>query len=156
MDKLLNSKWKYVLVVFSIAVVAGLGALFVNLGLDWFQTLNTPSKFVSGTLISVVWSVIYISFVIILCLWLSGAPLPKSTLILLAINGVLNVLWCLLFFTFNNTILGLVAIIVNLILAYILIINIFKKVPVFGYILSIYPLWISIATCLNLALWILN
>ena len=44
----------------------------------------------------------------------------------------------------------------NLILGFVLIVDILKYKPLFGYILSIYPIWLSIATTLNLALWILN
>ena len=156
MYKFFDSKWKYFIVVLAIALVAGLGSLFVNLGMDWFSTLNKPSRFVPSFVFGIVWSVIYITFAIIICLWIRKEKLPKSTFILLIVNGVLNVLWCLLFFTLNNTILGLVAIVLNLIAAIILWINMFKFKPVYAYITSIYPIWISLATCLNLALWILN
>ena len=44
----------------------------------------------------------------------------------------------------------------TIILAIFLTINIYKTKPVYSYILSIYPLWLSIATCLNLSTWILN
>ncbi len=156
MSKFLDTKWKYVVVGLSVALVAGLGSLFVNLGLDWFETLTKPSRFVPSFVFGVVWSVIYVTFAIVICLWIRKEKLPKSTFVLLILNGVLNVLWCLLFFTLNNTILGLLAILINLIVAILLSVNMFKHKPVYAYITSIYPVWISLATCLNLALWILN
>jgi len=156
MDKFLDSKWKYFIVVISIALVAGLGSLFVNLGMDWFNTLTKPSQFVPAFVFGIVWSVIYIAFAVVICLWIRKEKLPKSTFVLLIVNGVLNALWCLLFFTLHNTILGLVAIIFNLIVAIILWINMYRLKPIYAYITSIYPIWISLATCLNLALWILN
>ena len=155
MSKFLDSKWKYFIVVLSIALVAGLGSLFVNLGMEWFNTLNKPSQFVPAFVFGIVWSVIYITFAVVICLWIRKEKLPKSTFALLIINGVLNVLWCLLFFTLNNTILGLVAIVLNLIAAIILWINMYKRKPIYAYVTSIYPIWISLATCLNIALWIL-
>ena len=148
--------FKFVVIIVSIIVVASLGALFVNLGLDWFDGLVKPSRFVAGVAISIVWGIIYSTFAVVLCVWASKKDLPLSTIILLILNGALNVVWCLLFFTLNNTILGLIAIIVNLILAYILLINIYSRQKIYAYIFSIYPLWVSIATNLNLALWILN
>ena len=156
MSKFLKDKWKYIITVLAIVAVAGLGTLFVNLGLDWFKTLSKPSNFIPSIIIPIVWSVIYITYAVILCIWQNKTPLPNKTLILLILNGIFNILWCLFFFTLNNTLLGLVAIIFNLILAIILTIDIYKKVPLYSYLLSIYPAWLCLATCLNLATWILN
>ena len=156
MNKFFIDNWKYIIIVLGIIIVAALGSLFVSLGLDWFSTLTKPSIFVSSFIIPIAWSIIYTTFAIVLCLWVKKENLKKDTIILLILNGILNILWCLFFFTFNNTLLGLVAIIINLILAILLIINIYNTKPIYSYILSIYPLWLSIATCLNLATWILN
>ena len=156
MIKFFIDNWKYIVIILGIAIVAALGSLIVSLGLDWFQTLTKPSNFVPSFIIPIAWSIIYTAFTIILCLWVKKENLKKDTIILLILNGLLNVLWCLFFFTFKNTLLGLVTIIINLILAILLTINIYKTKPVYSYILSIYPLWLSIATCLNLSTWILN
>jgi tryptophan-rich sensory protein len=62
----------------------------------------------------------------------------------------------LLFFTFKLILIGNITIILNLIFAILLTINIYKNQKYYAYILSIYPLWVSIATTLNTAIWILN
>ena len=137
-----NQKIKsYILIIVSILIVAGLGTLFVNLGMDWYATLNRPSKFVPDFIIPIVWSIIYVMFTITLCLWVSREKLPKKVIVYLIISGILNVLWCLIFFTLNQTLWGLITIIFLLIFAYLLVIEIGKY---------------SIATTLNLSLWILN
>ena len=146
----------YVVVIASILAVAVLGSVFVNLGMDWFSKLDTPSKFVPSFIIPVVWTVIYVIFAIVLCNWASKENLPKSTIILLIINAILNVLWCLLFFTLNNTLLGNISIVLLLISAWLLIADIYTKKPNYALFVLIYPIWASIATTLNLALWILN
>lgn len=153
-----NSKIiSYVLIILSIGIVAGLGSLFVNLGMDWFSVLKTPSQFPPNFIIPIVWSVIYIIFAIVLCNWVSkGEGLPSSIKVLLILNGIFNILWCLIFFTLNQTFGGLVSIILLLIMAYVLVINIFKYNRVYGYFTLIYPVWVSIATTLNIALWVLN
>ncbi len=156
MNETKNNFWKYAVVIISILLVAGLGTIFVNIGLDWFEALKKPSFFVPSWVFGVVWTLIYGAFAVVLCLWIRKEDLTKTTLFLLIANGVLNVLWCLLFFTLNNSILGLVAIVVNLIFAYLLVFNIYKFQPIYSYVLSGYVVWISIATALNLALWILN
>jgi len=152
-----NKIISYILIILGIAIVAGLGSLFVNLGMDWFSTLQTPSQFPPNYIIPIVWSTIYIIFAIVLCLWVSKkGGLPNLIKLLLILNGIFNILWCLLFFTLNQTFGGLVSIIILLLLAYILVINIFKYNRIYGFFTLLYPIWVSIATGLNLALWILN
>lgn len=146
----------YVIVILPIAIVAGLGALFSNLGMAWFDGLTKPSQWVPDFIFPLVWSIIYIAFAVFLIVWQNKEPMPKSTIILLAINGVLNVLWCLVFFTLHLTLLGDVVIILNLIAGICLLNNISRCKKTYPAILLIYPLWLSVATTLNLAVWILN
>ena len=151
-----NNILRIVSVVLPIVVVAVLGSLFVNLGMDWFNSLNKPEQWIPNWIIPVVWTVIYVTFAIILLNWSNKEEIPKSTKVLLIVNGILNILWCLAFFTLNLTFVGNIVIILNLIAGILLWINIFNFKRVYSYILSIYPIWLSIATTLNLALWILN
>ena len=145
-----------IVTIASIILVAGLGTLFVNLGMDWFNSLLKPSQWIPNFVIPIVWTVIYIAFATILTLWQLRERLPLSTFVLLVINGALNILWCLVFFTLKQTFLGNIVIVLNLIAGIWLIVNILKQKPIYGYILTIYPVWLSIATTLNLATWILN
>lgn len=148
--------FSYAVIIASILVVAVLGSVFVNLGMDWFSSLEIPSKFVPSFIIPVVWTIIYVVFAIVLCRWVSVDNIRKSTIILLIVNGILNILWCLLFFTLNNTLLGMISIVLLLIAAWVLIVDIYSQKPIYALITIIYPTWVSIATTLNLALWILN
>lgn len=147
---------KTVIAILSIILVAVLGSVFVNLGMDWFNGLVKPSQWIPNIVIPIVWTIIYLAFAIILFIWYRKGEVPKNIVIHLIINGVLNVLWCLTFFTLNLTFIGNTVIILNLIAGYILWININKVEKTYAYFLTIYPIWLSIATTLNLALWILN
>lgn len=151
-----NDKLGIVIALISIAVVGGLGTLFVNLGTDWFNGLVKPSEWIPNILIPIVWSVIYLTFGIILWLWIKNQNLPRKVTALLITNGVFNILWCLVFFTLNQLFLGVIVIILNLIFAVKLILEISKTKDIYTLILTIYPLWLGIATTLNLAVWILN
>ena len=141
-----NSKTsKFLIIVASILTVAILGSIFVNLGMDWYATLARPSQWVPDILIPIMWTIIYLSFSIVLAIWVNKTTLPKNTLLLLIINGIINVLWCLLFFTFNLTLIGNITIILNLIFAILLTINIYKNqkscrnmsfMPLFYYTLA--------------------
>ena len=144
------------IIIASIILVAGLGSLFVSLGMDFFNNLKTPSQFIPNFIIPIVWSVIYIIFAILLCLYTNKNNLSKKTIILLIINGIFNILWCLIFFTLNQTFLGLVIIIILAILSFLLVFDLKNISNLYYYITLIYPTWVSIATFLNSALWILN
>ena len=140
----------------SILLVAVLGTVFVNLGMDWFNGLVKPSQWILNIIIPIVWTIIYLAFAVVLTLWQLKNTLNKKIVILLILNELLNVLWCLIFFALHLTLFGNITIIINLI-AGILLINEFKNANItYWPILIIYPIWLSIATALNTALWILN
>ncbi|MBQ8430983.1 MAG: tryptophan-rich sensory protein [Clostridia bacterium] len=152
-----NNFWIKLLLSFgTVLLVAGLGSLFVNLGNAWFDSLVKPTQWIPDFVIPIVWSVIYLITAIIIYRWLSKSTMPKEIAILFIINGILNVLWCLLFFTLHLTFIGLIAIVLNLVFGMYLVFQIKKYKPAYFYWLAIYPIWLSVATCLNLAIWILN
>lgn len=152
----MNKLNKVLKIILPIVGVAGLGSLFVVTNIDWFNNLIKPSQWIASFVIPIMWTIIYTLFAIILWRWLDKEKLSKPTIILLIINGALNVLWCLLFFMLRLTFVGLLAIIINLIFAIVLWININKQEKLYSYILSIYPIWLCFATALNCAIWILN
>jgi len=149
-------KKSIILTIISIILVAGLGTLFAQLGMGWFDGLIKPTEWIPSWIIPVVWTVIYLLFAYVLIKWQNKTPLTKENVILLVINGVLNVLWCLVFFTLKQLFLGNVIIIINALFGLRLYFEICKEDAMNGLIISIYPIWICIATTLNIALWILN
>lgn len=153
----MSNNMKYFWTAVCIIAVAALGSVFTALGQEWYSTLSRPSEWPPNYLFPIVWSAIYILVFFALCYCIKeNIPNLKKIIIVAAINGVLNILWCLVFFTLHLTFLGQVIIIVNLFAAIALAIEIYKNSQLWGYLLTIYPLWVSIATALNLAIWILN
>ena len=152
----MNKNVKIIISILSVIAVAVLGSVFVNLGMDWFNELNKPSQWIPNIVIPIMWTIIYIITAIILYKWFKKGDIPKTTLALFIVNGILNVLWCLTFFTLRLTFIGNIVIVLNLIAGILLWISVNKYEKVYSYFLSIYPIWLSIATTLNLALWILN
>lgn len=151
-----NKTFQIILSFIFIIIVAGLGSLFVNLGMNWFDGLNKPSQWIPNIIIPIVWTIIYSLFAIVNFLWIKNEGIPKSVLFLLILNGIFNVLWCLTFFALKLLFIGNIVIILNLILGFLLIFEIAKFKKLYTYLLAIYPVWLSIATTLNIALWILN
>ena len=151
-----NNVLRIVSVIAPIVFVAVLGSIFVNIGMEWFDSLVKPSQWISNWVIPIVWTVIYITFAIILLIWSNKEKIPTNIRILLVINGILNILWCLVFFTLKLTFIGNIVITLNLIAGISLWINLFIQKPLYSNWIAIYPIWLSIATTLNLAMWILN
>jgi len=149
-------KKNIIITLVSIVLVAGLGTLFAQLGMGWFDSLIKPKEWIPSFIIPIVWTVIYLLFVYVLIKWQNKTPLTKENVVLLAINGVLNVLWCLVFFTLNQLLLGNIIIIINALFALRLYFEICKQDAMSGLIISLYPIWLCIATTLNMAVWILN
>ena len=147
---------KIIISILSVILVAILGSVLVNLGMEWFNELNKPSQWISNLIIPIMWTIIYTITAVILFLWYRKGEIPKTTLILFVVNGILNVLWCLTFFTLKLTFIGNIVIVLNLIAGVLLWVSVNKYEKIYSYFLSIYPIWLSIATTLNLTFWILN
>ena len=71
-----NAKFKWLLVVLPIAFVAGIGTLFVSLGMDWFNALVKPTQWIPNWVIPVVWTIVYLSFMVILLIWQNKQKIP--------------------------------------------------------------------------------
>ena len=147
---------KNIITIGSIVAVAVLGTIFTQLGLNWFESLAKPSQWVPQFIFPIVWTTIYLIFGYVLIKQQKSEKLPQKTIILLIINGVLNVLWCLCFFTLHLTLVGNIVIIINTIFAYLLWQDILKTSTLHGWLVFIYAIWLSLATSLNTAVWILN
>lgn len=152
----ISMKKNIIFYLVGIILVAVLGTVFTQIGMEWFDTLQKPTEWIPSFIIPIVWTVIYVAFAIILVIWESRDPITLENKILLLINGILNILWCLVFFTLRQLFLGNVIIIINALFALRLMFEICKERSLYGLILSIYPIWLCVATSLNTALWILN
>ena len=148
---------KYIIIIISVLLVAVLGGMFTNIGMPWYETLTKPIQWPPKILFPVLWSFVYIcSAVVLIMLVKNNNQSTKNVCIPFIINGLLNVLWCLVFFVFQQLFWGQVIILLNLIMAFVLLIRLKEAGNFYFYLLIVYPIWLSIATTLNLASWILN
>lgn len=140
----------------SVLIVAILGSVFVNLGMDWYNTLEKPSQWIPNFVIPIVWTIIYLLFIVILSIFNKNKLLNNKIIIYCALNAILNILCCLIFFTLNQLLIGNIIIILNLFAGTVLIFLLNKTNKFYIYFLYLYPIWLAIATSLNFALWIIN
>lgn len=151
----MKTNTKRILFGAAVVAVAALGGVFTSFGTDWYALLVKPSVWPPKFIFPLVWSAIYIlSFVTLFLLAERG--MPKSTVALFAVNGILNVIWCLTFFTLHQIFLSEAIIIMNLIAGILLVADLKKRGDTYFYLMLVYPVWLSLATALNTAVWILN
>lgn len=144
---------KCVITALSIVAVAGIGSIFTSIGQEWYSPLEKPTQWPPSFIFPVVWSTIYLLAFIVLCRAISNDTATKSLFVRGVINGILNVLWCLVFFTLKLTFVGVVVIVFNAVASVVFVRQIEGKIQ---YAMWIYPLWVMLATMLNVAVWILN
>lgn len=142
--------------VFAVGIVFLLSSIFTNRNTEWYMTMTHPSEWVPRVVFPIVWSLIYVVFAGIIFVILQKNEMDRSMIFLFSVNGALNILWCLVFFTLESTLGGVVVLAACLWAAIMLTIKLMKTDRKLGFISKIYPYWLTIALLLNVASWILN
>lgn len=139
-------------------LIGGLGAFFTITSVQsWFTTLTKPSWNPPSWLFGPVWTTLYVLMGIACYLiWKSDHPLKKPLLKLYAVQLILNGLWSPAFFGMESPLMGLL-VIVPLWVAIVLCIIQFRKVSLLASGLMVpYLGWVTFATALNAAIFMLN
>lgn len=142
--------------IIPVVLVAVSGFLFTSSNMEWFNSLNEPVFSPPDWLFGLVWGIIYVIYMFIIYALLNNKELDKTTLILLLINGILNIAWCAVFFGLQSLVGGLIILILHLIAAVLLSLVILKKNNVLGYLSLALLIWLIFATGLNLGLIVVN
>jgi translocator protein len=124
----------------------------------WYITLQKPSFNPPNYLFGPVWTILYILMGVSLYLIIQTpkSTLRKNAIIAFGIQLFLNFWWSIIFFKMHRLDIALVEIILMW-AAIAVTIHLFRKVkPVAGYLQIPYLCWVSFATVLNLALYLLN
>jgi len=145
-----------VIAVMPVLIVGLVGRLLTDTNSTWFVALNKPTEFPPNVVFSIMWSVIYLCFAAVLFLLLQRKQMDLFTLVTLLLTGIFQWAWSLVYFRLHSLLLGLVMLVVLAALAAALFLALGKKDKLYLYILAIYPMWLTLATFLNLALWTIN
>jgi len=153
-------KLNYLIIPLCVFLVAFLGNLLTTKGISgWYKTLKLPSIAPPGAIIGGVWTLIFILGMIAVLLFWNPKPVQnfEMIVILLIVNGILNILWSYLFF--NLHLLGwpiVEMIILNLTtIALIILLGLSGKI-ISGILLIPYFLWVTFATYLAYTIYLLN
>lgn len=142
--------WKVLSVCFLALIIVSLfGSMFTTTG-DWYENVKptiTPPNYV----FPIAWTILYILIAISLYfVWINSKKYQKKLVLwAFGINLIANALWSYLFFGLQNSLAGLIDIIIiwlSIILILFLSYKIDKKA---FYMLIPYFLWVSFAGYLN-------
>jgi benzodiazapine receptor len=153
--------WLKLIVSIVIAWMAGfLGSFFTASSVTtWFITLAKPSFNPPSWLFGPVWTILYIMIGVSLFLvWTTkvNKNLKKKAYWIFGIQLVLNAMWSIVFFGAQNPGLAFIVIVLLWISIILNMIWFYKIRKSAGYLLIPYLLWVSFASVLNFAIWILN
>lgn len=125
----------------------------------WYASLAKPSWAPPNWLFGPVWTILYILIGIALFLvWKEGISRKdvKLAISVFVVQLVLNVLWSVIFFSYNSLLGGLVVVIILWIAILANIIFFYRVSKPAGLLLVPYIVWVSIASYLNYSVYLLN
>jgi tryptophan-rich sensory protein len=151
---------KFIASILFCVIVGSLGSLVTITGPgSWYASLEKPFFTPPNWLFAPVWITLFVLMGIALYLvWQSGVQ-RREVRLALAVFGVqfaLNVLWSFLFFGLESPLLGLVDIVLLWVMIAVTIVLFYRVEKPAGFLLVPYIIWVSIATALNYAVYVLN
>lgn len=139
-------------------VVGGLSALITKDSMNIYENLNTPPLSPPGFIFPIVWTILFILMGIsfyLTTLFNDGEEKENAQKIYI-IQLILNFIWSIVFFNYNNFILSFIILIILWLFILKMIISFYKINPIAGYLQIPYLLWVTFAGYLNLMIIILN
>ncbi|MDD1645605.1 MAG: tryptophan-rich sensory protein [Methanomicrobiales archaeon] len=141
-------------------LAAAIGSIFTSPQIGgWYAGLEKPWFAPPNWVFGPVWTTLYLLMGIALFLvWRKGLERPdvRQGVILFGVQLAFNAAWSLIFFGLQSLFAGLVCIVILWVLILATLIQFWKIDRIAGTLLIPYIAWVSIATCLNYAIWVLN
>lgn len=156
----ISSLIKLIAAIILCEAAGAIGSLFTAPKVaTWYMTLNKPAFTPPGSVIGLVWTVLYflmgVSLYLLIVEGERGAKVAPA-LSIFALQLALNVLWSFLFFGLESPFIGFLGIVVLWIAVALTIHQSWQISRRAAYFLIPYILWVSFAGFLNFIIWILN
>lgn len=141
--------------------VAGLiGSIFTTPAIpNWYATLQKPAFTPPNAAFAPVWVTLYLLMgIAVFLVWRKGLNREgvKPALAIFLAQLILNILWSVMFFGLHSLVGGVVIILLLWVAILINILRFFKLSVAAGWLLIPYIVWVSIASALNVSVWLLN
>jgi tryptophan-rich sensory protein len=159
MKALIATRWSAVTAAAAAAVVvAALGATLTDLG-PWYQSLRVPGWKPPDAAFGPIWTTIFGLAVVSAATACNREPTRRGLqwiIGLFAINGLLNVLWSLVFFQLRRPDFAMIEAGALWCSVLALILFLYRRSPLASALLLPYLIWVSLAFVLNYEVVILN
>jgi benzodiazapine receptor len=136
------------------------GSLFTVSSIPtWYAGLEKPFFAPPNWLFAPVWIFLYaLMGVSLYIVWNQGTSKAavRTAMYTFGVQLVLNALWSALFFGLESPLLGLVGIVALWVAIVVTIFRFYRVSKKAGLLLLPYIVWVTIATILNLSIWLLN
>ena len=156
----LNDVIKLVISIIACFAAAGIGSLFTFKAIpNWYAGLKKPSYTPPNWAFGPVWTALYLLMGIsVFLVWQKGLATNDAlfAFILFWIQLVVNCVWSIVFFGKKSKGGGVITIIVLWLLITVTMIASFRVSDWAGALLIPYIMWVSIASYLNIGIWLLN
>ena len=156
----LNDVIKLVISIIACFAAAGIGSLFTFKAIpNWYAGLKKPSYTPPNWAFGPVWTALYLLMGIsVFLVWQKGLATNGAlfAFILFWIQLVVNAIWSIVFFGKKSKGGGVITIIVLWLLIMVTMITSFRVSDWAGALLIPYIMWVSIASYLNIGIWLLN
>ena len=144
-------------VCFSAAALGGF-ATTPSVNGDWFVNLKKPSWNPPNWIFGPVWSALYLMMAI--AAWLvwkkSGFSKSKRALVWFGLHLVLNIMWSVLFFAWQQPSWAAFEILILWISIAVSIALFYRHSKLAAGLLTPYLAWVTFAAFLNIAIWLMN
>jgi translocator protein len=156
----LRDIFKLIIAVLIVELAGVIGSFFTTSSISsWYPTLIKPALNPPNWIFAPVWTTLYaLMGVAAFLIWRHGLRQRrvKVALTIFSAQLILNVIWSIIFFGFQNPFLAFIEIIV-LWLAIVWMIFAFYKIShLAACLLMPYIIWVSFAAYLNYSIWLLN
>ena len=156
----LNDIIKLVVSILASFAAAGIGSLFTFKAIpNWYAGLKKPPYTPPNWAFGPIWTILYIPMGIsVFLVWQEGLATNGAMLafILFWIQLAFNAFWSIIFFGMKSKGGGVITIVVLWLLILATMITSFRVSGWAGALLIPYIVWVSIASYLNIGVWLLN
>lgn len=156
----MHIKWKTLIFSIALPLLAGaLVGLIVGDGIRAFDSAVKPSLYPTGILFPIVWTVLYVLMGTASYLSLTSGARQDDISGALKAYGIqlfFNLLWPVMFFSFELYTFAFIWLLVMLGLIILTVIRFLKVSKAAAYLMLPYILWVSFAAYLNLGVAVLN
>jgi translocator protein len=139
--------------------IGGIAGMFISEAIPgWYASLNQPTFNPPNWVFGPVWTTLYtIMGISLFMIWRFEASKERNQAILIfMVQLLLNFCWSFFFFYFRMIGLALTDIIMLWIMILLMLVRFYKIKPLAAYINIPYFLWVTFATLLNAAYFLLN